>query len=666
MVHPGALHTQADFDRMAAKVAAGASPWIDDWNVLIANSHASLTYVPHPQAAVYRGNDGVHAQNYGTLYNDAAAAYQCALRWRVSQDTAYADKAVEIMNAWASTLTVVGGDTNGALLAGLQGYQLANAGEMMRSYAGWAAADFAAFQTMMRNAFYAYNHVFLRDHFGSHISHYWCNWDACNIASVMAIGILCDDRSLFDEAVMYFKSGAGNGAIAQAVYYLHPGNLGQWQESGRDQAHTTLGLSLLAIVCEMAWNQGVDLYGYDNNRFLAGAEYVAKTNLIESGTTYYAMPWVTYNNCDNVNQTVISAPGAVRVGWAMIYNHYVNRIGLAAPYSKKALAMVTPEGGGGNLGPNSGGYDLLGFGTLTCTLDPIATSAQPSGLTAVASAGQVMLSWWGGSYLSTYAIKRAAAATGPFATIVSGITDLLTYADTPPGPGTWFYMVTATMPNGQAGASNIASAITGTVLHTSLAFDEGAGSTAADASGNGHTATLQAGAAWGTGRNGSALSLDGKGGYASLPADAFADVSDFTISAWVYLNAVTAWSRVFDFGSGTSCYMMFTPRNGAGVACFALSVNEAEQFITSTSALPGGRWVHVAVTLSGQTGTLYIDGTAIGTSTTLAFAPFRLRPTQNWIGRSQFARDPALNGLVDDFRIYRGALAASQIVALAR
>ena len=38
----------------------------------------------------------------------------------------------------------------------------------------------------------------------------------------------------------------------------------------------------------MAWKQGDDLYGYDDNRFLAGCEYVAKYNL---GEDVPSKPW---------------------------------------------------------------------------------------------------------------------------------------------------------------------------------------------------------------------------------------------------------------------------------------------------------------------------------------------------------------------------------------
>lgn len=365
-VHPGLLHNQADFDRMKTKVAAGAQPWKSGWDRLVANSHAALTYTARPVPIVYRGADGTHAENYAQLYNDAAAAYALAVRWEVSGDNAYADKSIEVLNAWSAMLTGIDGTSDKFLAAGLYGYQLANAAEIMRTYAGWAASDFTRFQNMMRTVFYPMNHDFLVRHNGACITHYWANWDLCNMDSVLAIGVLLDDRSIYEEAINYFKSGAGNGAIDKAVFYVHPGNLGQWQESGRDQGHNTLGIGLMGALCEMAWKQGDDLYGYANNRFLAGCEYVAQYNLGND------VPYMTYNNCDNVNQTVIaeSGRGDDRPIWELVYNHYVHRRGLAAPNTAAYAARVRPEGGGGDYGPNSGGYDQLGYGTLTATLDP--------------------------------------------------------------------------------------------------------------------------------------------------------------------------------------------------------------------------------------------------------------------------------------------------------
>ena len=145
-VHPGCLSTQADLDRMAAKVAAGEQPWKGSWDKLAANWHAQLTYNPNPQTTICAG--GVcNPENYMTLANDCAAAYQCALRYHISGDTRYADKAVQIMNAWASTLTAFTGDSNAGLRAGLYGYQFACAAELVRDYSGWSPADFTAFKT---------------------------------------------------------------------------------------------------------------------------------------------------------------------------------------------------------------------------------------------------------------------------------------------------------------------------------------------------------------------------------------------------------------------------------------------------------------------------------------------------------------------------------------
>jgi hypothetical protein len=60
--------------------------------------------------------------------------------------------------------------------------------------------------------------------------------------------------------------------------------------------------------------------------------------------------------------------------WEMIYNHYAKRKGLSVPGIAAYAAQHRPEGGGGNYGTTSGGFDQLGFGTLTFTRDPLTAA----------------------------------------------------------------------------------------------------------------------------------------------------------------------------------------------------------------------------------------------------------------------------------------------------
>jgi hypothetical protein len=168
------------------------------------------------------------------------------------------------------------------------------------------------------------------------------------------------------------------------------------------------------------------------------------------------------------------------------------------------------------------------------------------------------------------------------------------------------------------------------------------------------------------GRIGNAVKLAGTGDYVNLPAGIASGLSDFTISAWVKPAATTDWTRVFDFGTGTTDYMFLTVNAGSGPR-FAITTSGGggEQQLTSNTQLPLNTWSHLAVTLSGNTGTLYVDGTAVATNTNMTLHPSDLgNTTQDWIGRSEYG-DPYLNATVDDFAIYNRALSASQIGALA-
>ncbi|MCD7437096.1 alginate lyase family protein [Streptomyces lincolnensis] len=362
-IHPGMLHNAGDINRAKVRVAAGDDPWLSGWNKLVANSHSQSTWTNRATATIIRGGTG---ENYGLLFNDIAAAYQNALRWRVGGTEANAVCAANILNAWARTLTSITGNADRFLAAGIYGWEFANAAELMRDYDGF---DLAAFQQMMVKVFYPLNNQFLTGHNDACITNYWANWDLCNMASVLAIGILNQDGAKFDQAVNYFKNGAGNGSITHAVPYLYTDSdgyaLGQWQESGRDQGHTMMGMGQMGAICEMAWNQGTDLYSYDGRRFMKAAQYVAKYNL-GNDVPFTTYTWGTGQSCAQSSQTVISAAsrGQVRPVWAMLHYHYNRRLGLDDKYISQMCFSIDPEGGGGDYGTTSGGFDQLGFGTL--------------------------------------------------------------------------------------------------------------------------------------------------------------------------------------------------------------------------------------------------------------------------------------------------------------
>src|SRR6185369_6232403 len=90
-----------------------------------------------------------------------------------------------------------------------------------------------------------------------------------------------------------------------------------------------------------------------------------------------------------------------------------------------------------------------------------------------------------------------------------------------------------------------------------------------------------------------------------------------------------------------------------------------EQQLNSSGQLPVNTWTHLAVTLSGTTGTLYLNGNPVATNPNMTLQPSSLGNTnQNWIGRSQYP-DPFLNATVDDFNIYNRALSPAEVAGLA-
>jgi hypothetical protein len=137
-----------------------------------------------------------------------------------------------------------------------------------------------------------------------------------------------------------------------------------------------------------------------------------------------------------------------------------------------------------------------------------------------------------------------------------------------------------------------------------------------------------------------------------------------TFAAWVKWNGGGDWQRIFDFGSNSTKYLFLTPRASNGRMRFAIRNGGAEQVVDAPAALPANSWTHVAVTLDGARGTLFVNGAAVGTSN-ITIRPWQLLARSNYLGESQFAADPGFNGKIDSFRIFGRSLSSNEIRELA-
>jgi hypothetical protein len=220
----------------------------------------------------------------------------------------------------------------------------------------------------------------------------------------------------------------------------------------------------------------------------------------------------------------------------------------------------------------------------------------------------------------------------------------------------------------RASSGNNTASSTVTIASTIAWYkaDSTTGSTLVDSSGSNSNAALTGAYSWGTGVGANDITFSG--GYATLPTGIVSSLTNFTIAAWINVTSLSSWERIFDFGTGTSGYMFLSPDNGStNTLRFSITTNgySNEQQLNGP-AISLGVWTHVAVTLAGTVGTLYVNGVAVTSNPAMTLNPSSLGvTTQNYLGKSQFSGDPAYSGAIDDFRIYNQALSPQQVLELA-
>lgn len=410
-VHPGLLHTREDISRMRVAVTNKQKPIIDGFGLLAQHPNSQSDFqLKGPFESAGR-RPTIHD---GETRSDAQAAYHNALMWAITGERAHAKKAIEILDAWSARHKRITG-LDGVLLAGLQGIKFANAAEILRyTEAGWPEADIIRCEQWFREAWLP---VIV-----DYATFANCNWDTAALQTKMAIAIFCNDREMFEDTVRYAVDGAGNGSITNAI----PFPTGQAQETTRKQHYAQLGLGLLCNAAEMAWNQGVDLYGWSNNRILRGMEYNAAYGLGENAPYQPYLDRTGKYGFGGKHQphdkiSPISR-GTFTPIFAQPYHHYVKRRGLKAPSLEKVAQKTRPEGCSG---------DQVGLGTLTHWrhLAPrkkaLRAPGVPAGFVARGIPQGVRITWVpsvdpiANLNASSYQILRASRREGPYQEIGS-------------------------------------------------------------------------------------------------------------------------------------------------------------------------------------------------------------------------------------------------------
>jgi hypothetical protein len=311
-VHPGIDQRAQDLELMKKLVLTGDQPYKAAFDRLKAAVDTPFAVKAHTH--VLRGPYGRPNIGGDDLSRSANMAYNYALAWYITNDKAYAQKAIAILNAWSPVLWHF--DYNDAkLLAAWTGHMLCNAAEILRyTSSGWKAEDISSFSNMLMTAYYPLIRYYYPQANG--------NWDGAIIHSILAIAIFTDNRSMFNNAVDHYLHAPFNGSLFK---YIYPS--GQCQETMRDQGHVQLGLGEFAGAAQVAYSQGTDLFSVGNNRLALGYEFTAGFLMGNKPHSY---------------GTISERAKNLRDDYEAAYRHYT-AMGVTMPYTKRAADSVRPK-----------------------------------------------------------------------------------------------------------------------------------------------------------------------------------------------------------------------------------------------------------------------------------------------------------------------------------
>jgi hypothetical protein len=171
--------------------------------------------------------------------------------------------------------------------------------------------------------------------------------------------------------------------------------------------------------------------------------------------------------------------------------------------------------------------------------------------------------------------------------------------------------------------------------------------------------------------NGEKTSTDAALSYLEFASSILPKGHSVTIMMWFTTNESQPYARLLNIGDSEAgegrAFIYLTARTADDQSRVGITPSNVDERIPLDNArLDDGRPHMVAVVIDGNTKKLhmYVDGKQPADAVDLGTASLdKVRPVDNWIGRSSFENDPGLSGSIDELRVYDHALSEQEVAA---
>lgn len=313
--HPGIFSTKQNIQTVRDHLQANDAPWISSLAHWETWAQDALARDPDPVQRIFRrtpNHIGVDES-----IRDFTTAQNLAYLFCITDKEEYADKTIEIMNAWSKTLKAVRG-SGFNLQSGLMIPQLMGAADLIKhSCDRWAQED--------QDRFQAFCEVVLLPHVINLRISINGNHDCATNQALAALGVYLDDEYLFNRSINYYLHSKGYGSIA---HYFLPN--GECQEDGRDMGHSRMGVRFFARIADIARSQGENIFDRFDYRLAAAMEHYARVQM-----DYYIPAMYS-----SVHMSPMGGRNIVELSELQAYHYFMHKRNMPMPFMTRLIEIT--------------------------------------------------------------------------------------------------------------------------------------------------------------------------------------------------------------------------------------------------------------------------------------------------------------------------------------